>query len=67
MRKGKTIQAIKAELQHLTSLEELAQHPDFQDERKGVQQAFVQRQRQLEKKRYNNKNIVTCVYTKQKF
>ncbi|EPQ9585822.1 ribonuclease HII [Staphylococcus pseudintermedius] len=49
MRKGKTIQAIKAELQHLTSLEELAQHPDFQDERKGVQQAFVQRQRQLEK------------------
>lgn len=49
MRKGKTIQAIQAELQHLTSLEELAQHPDFQDERKGVQQAFVQRQRQLEK------------------
>ncbi|HDG4518599.1 TPA: ribonuclease HII, partial [Staphylococcus pseudintermedius] len=49
MRKGKTIQAIKAELKHLTSLEELAQHPDFQDERKGVQQAFVQRQRQLEK------------------
>ncbi|EKN5203203.1 ribonuclease HII, partial [Staphylococcus pseudintermedius] len=34
MRKGKTIQAIKAELKHLTSLEELAQHPDFQDERK---------------------------------
>ncbi|MEJ7540946.1 ribonuclease HII [Staphylococcus intermedius] len=49
MRKGKTIQAIKEELQLVTTLEDLAQHPDFQDARKGVQQAFLQRQRQLEK------------------
>ncbi|QHW37395.1 ribonuclease HII [Staphylococcus ursi] len=49
MRKGKTIQTIKAELQQVISIEDLVRHPDFQDERKGVQQAFLQRQRQLEK------------------
>lgn len=63
MSKSKTIKTIKAELQFVTTLEDLAQHPDFQDERKGVQQAFQQRRRQLEKSQLQyQKYVEMCQY-----
>lgn len=45
----KTIKTIKAELDNIDSKEALQSHPDYQDSRKGVQQAFQARYKHIEK------------------
>lgn len=47
--KAKTIREIEAEIALLTTLEALKQHPSYQDERKGVQKAFVRQQKYIQK------------------